>query len=177
MPRKGSPQRYADAIFGIAQDANDIEGWTAKLETIVSVLQNTEFLNLLANPKVKEDDKMTAIQAVLSEEDPLLRNLMSLLTIRNDLRISSAILQQYRVSADEALGQETAEVTTAVELHDDEKEKLSQALSSLIGKAVNLNLKVDPAIVGGFRARVGDRLIDGTLRSRFDRLRQEIGTS
>ena len=177
MPRKGSPQRYADAIFEIAQDANDIAGWTAKLETLVSVLQNSEFMDLLESPKVKEDDKMTAIQAVLSEEDPLLRNLMSLLTVRNDLRISAAILEQYRVSADEALGQETADVTTAVELSDDEKQKLSKALSSLVGKAVNLNVKVDPEIIGGFRARVGDRLIDGTLRSRFDRLRQEIGTS
>ena len=177
MPRKGSPQRYADAIFGIAQDANDIAGWTAKLETLVSVLQNGEFLDFLESPKVKENDKMTAIQEVLSQEDPLLRNLMSLLTYRNDLRIASAVLEQYRVSADEALGQETAEVTTAVELRDNEKEKLSQALSSLIGKSVNLNLKVDPEILGGFRARVGDRLIDGTLKSRFERLRQEIGTS
>jgi len=177
MPRKGSPQRYADAIFGIAQDSNDITGWTAKLETLVSVLQNSEFLDLLESPKVKEDDKMTAIQEVLSQEDPLLRNLMSLLTYRNDLRIASAVLEQYRVSADEALGRETAAVTTAVELHDDEKEKLSQTLSWLIGKSVNLNLTVDPEILGGFRARVGDRLIDGTLRSRFDRLRQEIGTS
>ena len=174
---KRQPQRYAYAIFEIAQDANDIAGWTAKLETLVSVLQNSEFMDLLESPKVKEDDKMTAIQAVLSEEDPLLRNLMSLLTIRNDLRISAAILEQYRVSADEALGQETADVTTAVELSDDEKQKLSKALSSLVGKAVNLNVKVDPEIIGGFRARVGDRLIDGTLRSRFDRLRQEIGTS
>ena len=120
---------------------------------------------------------MTAIQAVLSGEDPLLRNLMSLLTVRNDLRIASAILDQYRVAADEALGQETADVTTAVELTNDEKQKLSQALSSMVGKAINLNLKVDPDIVGGFRARVGDRLIDGTLKSRFERLRQEIGTN
>jgi F-type H+-transporting ATPase subunit delta len=177
MPRKGSPQRYADAIFGIAQDANDIAGWTSKLETLIGVLRDSEFLDLLESPKVKEDDKMTAIQEVLSQEDPLLRNLMSLLTRRNDLRIASAVLEQYRVSADEALGQETAEVTTAVELHADEKEKLSQTLSSLIGKSVNLDLKVDPEIIGGFRARVGDRLIDGTLRSRFDRLRQEIGTN
>jgi F-type H+-transporting ATPase subunit delta len=120
---------------------------------------------------------MTAIQEVLSQEDALLRNLMSLLTVRTDLRIAAAILQQYRVAADEALGQETAEVTTAVELRDEEKEKLTQALSSLIGKSVNLNLNVDPEVVGGFRARVGDKLIDGTLKSRFERLRQEIGTN
>ena len=175
MPRKGSPQRYADAIFEIAQDRNNIADWTTNLETLVSVLQNSDFLDLLESPKVKEEDKMTAIQAVLSGEDPLLRNLMSLLTVRNDLRIASAILDQYRVAADEALGQETADVTTAVELTNDEKQKLSQALSSMVGKAINLNLKVDPDIVGGFRARVGDRLIDGTLKSRFERLRQEIG--
>jgi len=177
MPRKGSPQRYADAIFEIAQDRTNIAGWTANLETLVSVLQNSDFLDLLESPKVKEDDKMTAIQAVLSGEDPLLRNLLSLLTVRNDLRIASAILDQYRVAADEALGQETADVTTAVELTNDEKQKLSQTLSSMVGKEINLNLKVDPDIVGGFRARVGDRLIDGTLRSRFERLRQEIGTN
>jgi F-type H+-transporting ATPase subunit delta len=177
MPRKGSPQRYADAIFGIAQDANNIAGWTVNLEILVTVLQNTEFLDFLESPKVKEDDKMTAIQEVLSQEDALLRNLMSLLTVRTDLRIAAAILQQYRVAADEALGQETAEVTTAVELRDEEKEKLTQALSSLIGKSVNLNLNVDPEVVGGFRARVGDKLIDGTLKSRFERLRQEIGTN
>ncbi|MBG94801.1 MAG: hypothetical protein CL793_06065 [Chloroflexi bacterium] len=177
MPRKGSPQRYADAIFEIAQDRNNIADWTTNLETLVSVLQNSDFLDLLESPKVKEEDKMTAIQAVLSGEDPLLRNLMSLLTVRNDLRIASAILDQYRVAADEALGQETADVTTAVELTNDEKQKLSQALSSMVGKAINLNLKVDPDIVGGFRARVGDRLIDGTLKSRFERLRQEIGTN
>tara|TARA_Y100000590_G_scaffold83079_1_gene92590 strand:- start:2171 stop:2704 length:534 start_codon:yes stop_codon:yes gene_type:complete len=177
MPRKGSPQRYADAIFEIAQDRNNIAGWTTNLETLVTVLQSSDFLDLLESPKVKEEDKMTAIQAVLSGEDPLLRNLMSLLTVRNDLRIASAILDQYRVAADEALGQETADVTTAVELTNDEKQKLSQALSSMVGKAINLNLKVDPDIVGGFRARVGDRLIDGTLKSRFERLRQEIGTN
>ena len=124
MPRKGSPQRYADAIFEIAQDRNNIADWTTNLETLVSVLQNSDFLDLLESPKVKEEDKMTAIQAVLSGEDPLLRNLMSLLTVRNDLRIASAILDQYRVAADEALGQETADVTTAVELTNDEKQDL-----------------------------------------------------
>ena len=95
MPRKGSPQRYADAIFEIAQDRNNIADWTTNLETLVSVLQNSDFLDLLESPKVKEEDKMTAIQAVLAGEDPLLRNLMSLLTVRNDLRIASAILDQY----------------------------------------------------------------------------------
>jgi F-type H+-transporting ATPase subunit delta len=73
-------------------------------------------------------------------------------------------------------GLETAEVTTAVPLSDDEKQNLAESLGKVTGKKVVLKAAVDPAIIGGVTARINDQLLDGSTRRRLQDLKKEIAS-
>jgi F-type H+-transporting ATPase subunit delta len=85
------------------------------------------------------------------------------------------IADEYRKLLDSHRGIEQAEVTTAVPLDEGEIKKLEEDLGALVGKNVVIRPEVDPALMGGITARVGGKLIDGSTRSRLERLKKQIG--
>jgi F-type H+-transporting ATPase subunit delta len=76
--------------------------------------------------------------------------------------------------ADAHLGLEHAKVITAIPLDEGDKKKLSERLAAITGKKIVLTTEVDPAIVGGFVARVGDKLIDGSTKAKLEALRRQL---
>ncbi|MBI2856433.1 MAG: ATP synthase F1 subunit delta [Chloroflexi bacterium] len=174
MPRRPSAKRFAQAIFQLALERDEIEQWRSDLKAIDEALQEREFAFFLSMPKVRLAQKMGVIQEAFPSVNPLARNLLGLLTSRGRVDMVPFIQEEYGVLLDRHRGMERAQVVSAVALEEVQRERLVQHLQELVGKEIVLSAAVDPAIIGGLVARVGDRVIDGSTRTRLQLLRKSL---
>jgi F-type H+-transporting ATPase subunit delta len=169
-----SIKRYAQAVFEIALESNKLKEWQSNLAKIAKLVEDDEFISLAENPKVPFDMKTKLVQEKLGKTEPMVLNLVYLLISKGKLKTANLISEEYDRLLNEHYGIKSAEVTTAIPLDNVEKEKLSQNLETLIGKKVSMQVQVDPDILGGFIARIDDSLIDGSIRSRLEMLKQRL---
>ena len=167
-------KRHAQAVFRIAVEQGQIDKWQSDLEVIASVLMTPEVISFLAAPKVPSDRKKQLLDQALRDVSPTARNFAQFLVVKNRLSIVRDISVEFRHLVNAHFGRETAEVTTAVPLADKEKKTIETSLGAICGKQVVLETKTDPAIMGGLIARIGDKLLDGSLRTRLADLRRSL---
>jgi len=174
MARAVSAKRHAQAVFQIALEKEEIEKWQADLETIAESLRNPELVALLENPKLRFSEKEKVLQSILTGISPTAMNLVYFLVAKNRLRIVEDLVIEYQRLVNAYYGRETAEVVTAVPLSNEEKERLQKRLATITHKEVVITTQVDPDIMGGLVAKVGDKLIDGSVRTRLQELRSGL---
>ncbi len=174
MARVASARRHAQAVFQLALDSNEVEVWRSQLKTIAATLADPELAAILENPKVHLSDKVQLVSGCLPELNKLALNFAYLLVARQRMSILDQIVAEYERMADAHQGLEHAEVITAIPLDEEAKEKLVRRLATITGKQIVLATDVDPAIIGGFIARIGDKLIDGSTRARLEALKQKM---
>jgi F-type H+-transporting ATPase subunit delta len=166
-------KRYAQAAFGIARDTNSVGQWRSDLNDIASVLAESGLAPVLADTKIPLEQRLALVERSL-DLSPNALNPAKLLVQKGRSTDARAVSNAFGRMADEHDGIAHAEVTTAVELSAQKLGEIEQQLSSQIGKTVRATAHVDPAILGGVVVRVGDRLIDGSVRTRLKRLRREL---
>ncbi len=172
-----SPRRYAQAAFELALENEGVDRWEADLERVQQVLRDMDVIALLSAPQVPEKVKLDGITTLLPDVAPLIRNMVSMMVLRGDILKFGRALQAFSEIADDSRGTARAEVVTAVPLDDARKQRVADRLASIVErKEVVLSERQDPSIVGGMIARVGDRLIDGSTRTRLRSLRDELAT-
>ena len=174
MPRTGSAKRYAEVIFGLARERGELEPWVSRLQVLVELVQDEGLRSVLESPSISLEEKVGLIRQAIPQQSPLLQNLMALLTSRQHLRLAPLIMEEYQRLSNAAQGIEVAQVTTAVPLEADERASIASRLAQLVQREVRVQSRVDPAILGGFIARLGDRLIDGSTRTRLQELRRQL---
>ncbi|MBM3165950.1 MAG: ATP synthase F1 subunit delta [Chloroflexi bacterium] len=174
MPATVSSKRYAQAVFEIAKEKNQLEKWQPELKRITGLAQDSEAMSLLENPKVPFDLKAKLAQEKLGKISPLALNLTYLLILKGRLRSIPQIADEYQRLLDEHRGIRHAEVTTAIPLDDTGKKKIAQSLEAMIGKKLSLSLKVDTDIIGGFVARIDDSLIDCSIHSKLEQMKRSL---
>jgi F-type H+-transporting ATPase subunit delta len=174
MPRVSSGKRYAQAAFELAMESGKLEDWQVGLSRIVDVTGNEKLMTLMENPKLPFAAKRELMKEGLGEVNPLVLNLAYLLASRGMLRRAESISQEYDRLLDAYRGIEHAVVVTAVTLDDDEKEEFSRQLGEMVGRKVVVEVQTDPSVLGGFRAKVGDTLIDGSTRNKLESLRKSL---
>ena len=167
MIRDTAAKRYAQAAFEIARERNSLEGWASDLALVALVMADPQAAPILSSTKVALADRYRLLEAILGGIDPLVMNLAKLLVAKGRVGIASQVAEAYRELADEHSGVCHARVVTAVPLADAERQAVEETLSQITGKKVIGHLEVEPAIIGGLVARVGDRLIDGSTRSKL----------
>ena len=174
MPRKPSAKRYALALFQLALEKGEIERWSTDLQVIDEALQEREFLAFLGMPKVRLAQKMQVIQEALPDLNALAHNLLGLLISRRVVDTLPSIREEYGNLLDRHHGLQRASVVSAVPLEQGQRDRLAQYLRDLTGKEIELTTSVDPSIVAGLIARVGDRLMDGSARTRLQDLKKSL---
>jgi len=174
MPRISSGKRYAQAAFELALGRNELGSWQEGLKKMAALTANEELMALLQSPRLPFDAKKELLQKQLGEINPLAFNLVLLLVHKGSLRLSSDIYQQYIALLDAHCGIERAKVTAAVPLSDEDKETISSRLGKVVERKVVIDDKVDSSIIGGFIARMGDMLIDGSIRQRLETLKKSL---
>jgi F-type H+-transporting ATPase subunit delta len=173
---KGAVARhYAQAVFELATDEGTIDRWHDDLKVIAEYLGNRRLAFVLKEPNIPAKRKELIVRDLLNgkvQQEAL--NLAQLLTERGLADLAPAIANVFEQLYNDYRGQAVAVVTTAIPLDDELRAHITDDLRQITGKRILLQERVDPSILGGAIARVGDTLIDGSLRRRFQLLRQQI---
>lgn len=170
-----SSRRYAQAVFEIAREKNELDGWLDDLTALASSLRNPEFSELLNAPQVSVSQKTGLIENTLGGAvGELASNLMCLLASRNIVYVLPDIVEQYQRLLDAHRGIERADVVSAVPLGDSQRKKILELLEGLVRKDVRAVWQEDTQIIGGFVARVGDHLMDGSTRTKLRQMERDL---
>jgi F-type H+-transporting ATPase subunit delta len=167
-------RRYAEAYFALAQDAGDITGWREQLAAVAETLGDHAISESLANPKTSLAERVRVGLQLLDGASPEARNLARLLIERRRVGIAGEILSHYDALVDKASGVVRVEVTTAVPADAALEKHIRDALSKQLGSDVQTTVRSDPSIIGGLVVRIGDRVIDDSLRTHLQQLQAAL---
>jgi F-type H+-transporting ATPase subunit delta len=176
MARRAYARRYAQAVFDIARERDELDRWQSDLRKIATLGGEAKFVALLENPKVHFEEKARLLSGWLGDINPLALNLVYLLVTRGRVGMVADIAEEYQRLLDSYRGIEQAEVTTAIPLDDEDKRKLGERLEAVVGKKVVLKPTVDPGVLGGIVARIGGKLLDGSTRSKLMALKKALAS-
>ena len=174
MAKVAYARRYAQAVFEIALDKQELDRWQSDLNKIASLGEDIAFTALLENPKLRFDDKAKLLSERLGDINPLALNLVYLLAAKGRLRMVGEITNEYQRLLDSYRGIEQADVVTAILLDDEDKKKLEERLGAIVEKKVVIKPEVDSNVIGGVVARIGYKLLDGSTRSQLRALKKKI---
>lgn len=165
--------RYALAIYEIAKELNRVEDMYKELKIVMETYElNIDFKNFINHPLVKKDDKKEFISKVFSKEvSGETMNLLHYLIDKTRLAQIKAIVTEYLKLYYERNQIVEAEATFAVEPTKEQVEKLVSKLQAKIKKEVRISTKIDKAILGGVVIRIGDQIIDASIKKEIEAFR------
>ncbi len=174
MASGAAAARYAQAIFQIAVEQDSFDEWNRDLERISAVASNPEMAAFLRNANISRSEKERVALETIVGVSSLAQNLVRLLVERNRLQESARIFQLFEEMMFERQGIARATITTAVPLASSDEPSIVEKLGEITGKNVRLTAEVAPEIIGGLVARIGDKLFDGSTRSKLESLRRRL---
>lgn len=169
----GVAGRYAAALFDLANDENRLIEVEADLVNIQALLDESEdFRRLVRSPVFSADEQQRALTAILSRAGvtDLAGNFFLLIARNRRLFAAPEMIRAFRALAARRRGEVTAEVTSAIPLSEAHVAALKESLRGSVGKEVLIATKVDPTLLGGLIVKVGSRMIDSSLRTKFANL-------
>ncbi len=170
-------RRYAKALFELAKEAEkvaEVEGELASMGDLME--QSPELHGVLFRPLHPVAERRAALEGVAEGigASPTVRSFFSLLIDQRRLVDFPAIHEEFDRLASEDAGLRRAEVVSASTLGEDQLERLRRALASRTGGEVEVAVRVDPSLLGGVIAKVGDLVFDGSLRTQLRQLRANL---
>lgn len=165
-------KKYATAIFSLA-----LEQWLAALSTVQEKLANdTDLTAKLGNSGLSFAERQEALDKIIpSDSDQSIRNFLYTLLKNGDTALLGDVLVDLGQMSKGGALTEIAEVTTAVTLSTEEKENFRQKLQARYGATLEVVFNVNPAILGGAIVQVGDKLIDGSVQTRLEAMKNTLG--
>ncbi|HZR39509.1 MAG TPA: ATP synthase F1 subunit delta [Ktedonobacteraceae bacterium] len=168
-------RRYAEAVFDLARKQGTLDRTLEDVKEIAQVLANRKLAFLLREPKIAARRKETAIRQALAEKVlPTSLNLTLLIVQRELVDLMPNIASELEQLVLDYRNEAIAEVTTAAPLSEIQQTSVKRALETRTGKTIIMQTHVDPSILGGIVARVGDQVIDGSIRYRLSALQQRL---
>ena len=174
MLRDPAAKRYARAAFEVALAHNELETWERELGSLRDALASDEAVAFVSSRNVRAPAKEEFLRRAAGDTSERVWNLVRLLSSKSRLALLPQIAEEFQALLDEHRGIAYADVVTAVAMSDEEQRALATRLSDITGKQVRLRAVEDPEILGGLIARVGDRLIDGSTRSKLVALKRRL---
>ena len=171
---RASARRHAQAIFEIALEQNQLDLWRGDLRVVAEALMDPDIHAFLESPKIRFDDKKKILEERLKSLSPLALNAAYLLVAKRRLGIVAELVSEYERLVDEHRGVAHARVTTAIPLDEGDTADLTRRLADTVSKEIVLATQTDPSIIGGLKVRIGDKLIDGSTKSRLEALRKSL---
>lgn len=169
-------RNYAEALLALAQKAKNLDGWGAAINGVAMAVESDPRLrNFLAAPQIPAAAKNAVIGKAFAERLPrlMIRFLQKLVLNRRQMLVP-VIAVEYGNLVDEAAGRVHAQVTVAREATAEDSRMIAAELSRAFGREVIPHVHVNPQILGGVVVRVGDRVMDGSVRRRMATLRRRI---
>jgi F-type H+-transporting ATPase subunit delta len=178
MTPRAAASRYARALFDVAiAERADLETIGSEVSAFSALVAGNEALQrVLANPAIPGSRKRGVIEQLVARSalSPIVSRLLLLLADRDRLVLLPHLADAYRSRLMDHQQVVRAEVTTAMPLPADRVEGLRQSLAQATGRRVELDVRVDPAIVGGAVARVGSMVYDGSVTTQLEKMKQQL---
>lgn len=173
--RETAARRYAEAAYEVAVRDDTVAVWRSELDTAGAVVADDEVARVLANPAVALESRDAMLDSAIGPivSGPVL-NLIKLMLRRGRIEQLPRVASEFRRLDNAAQGIVPATATAAAPLSEDEVKALVARLEEMTGARIELDLEVDPSLLGGLVVRVGDRMIDGSVRGRLERLRTQL---
>ena len=177
----GVAERYANALFELAQDTKSLLAVESDLDRFAALIEESPDLKrLVRSPVFSSDEQLRAVAAVLEKDQigGIVANLVKVAAGNRRLFAVPEMIVAFKRLAAKQRGEVTAEVTSAEPLSDAHVADLKAALKASLGKDVTLSSHVDPSLIGGLIVKVGSRMIDGSLRTKLNSLKlamKEVG--
>ena len=170
-------RRYAKALVNLAENEKDLDNTGKHLNSITEVYkENLELRQVLSDTKVSSVIKLEILKDVLSKikVSKLVDTFSRYLLAKRRIDFLPDIERAFNLLLQEKLGRIEANVTTASELPKDTVKKLVDAISSYSGKEIEVNVTIDPSIIGGIVTRIGSTVIDGSIQTYLNQIRKSI---
>jgi F-type H+-transporting ATPase subunit delta len=169
--------RYATALFDLAREAHAIDAVKGDLDRFDAlVAESADLTRLVRSPVFSEEEQLRALSAVLEHASigGLAANFLKLVTSNRRLFAVRDMIKAFRELVAQHRGEATAEVTVAEQLKNEHIQALREALRSVSGKHVDLDIKVEPAILGGLVVKLGSRMVDTSLRTKLNAIKHAM---
>jgi F-type H+-transporting ATPase subunit delta len=169
--------RYATALFDLARETNAIEAVKADLDRFDALVADSpDLTRLVRSPVFSTKEQLQALSAVLDRAGirGLAANFLKLAASNRRLFAVRDMIKAFRALVAQHKGEATAEVTVAEPLKDQHVDALRAALKAVTGKDVDLDVKVDPAILGGLVVKLGSRMVDSSLRTKLNGIKHAM---
>jgi len=167
---------YAQALFGVVQAEGELDRVEDELFRFGKLLeQNHELKQALSDQGIDKQQREKVLEELLADKvSPHTLGLLSFIVTQGRARQLPQILEQLSQLAADARQMVVAEVRTAVPLDDAQQTELAKSLSSATNKKVTVKVIIDPTVLGGVVAKVGDTVIDGSIKRRLDQLKEQV---
>ena len=174
----GVAGRYARALFELALDSKSVDAVKSDIENFDALIRENEDLRrLVRSPVFGAEERSRALAAVLAKAGigGLASNFLLFVTSNRRLFAVRDMIRDFRKLVARWKGEVSAEVTVAEKLSDARLEELKNTLKSITGeKAVDLNVKIDPSIIGGLMVKLGSRMVDSSLRTKLNAMKNAM---
>ena len=170
-------KRYAKALFAIGKEDDKYEAYSEALKAVAALFESTpEVEDALTNPLYPVDVREKAMAAIVDsmDADKVMGNFLNLLVEKKRAAILPEIAEVFQTMVDEDKNISHGAVVSAIELETDLQNKIQDTLEKITGKKVELTASVDPSIIGGVIAKVGDLVLDGSIRTQLASLKGSI---
>lgn len=180
MPGPGAARRYAEAAFELAEQAGTIDGWQRDLRAAAELAADERVALVADSPATPFDERRRMLERLLGP--PMSRealNLALLLASRSRFRVLPQVSARFDDLVREARGIVAATVTSAAPLDAAELDAVKARVAEIAAgqgatPQIEMTTNVDPSLIGGVTVRIGDRLIDASVRGRLERLRERL---
>ncbi len=168
--------RYAGALFEIAERDGIIDKLEQELDNILGTIKGARDLEkVMFYSQVDPSEKKAVLKSIFKDQiSGLTFNFLFLLIDKQREAFLDSIVSTFKKLAYKARNAEQVQVTSAVELNEKEKADLEKSLEKLTGKKVQSSYSVDPLLIGGVMVRIGDRIIDGSVRNKLASVREHL---
>ncbi|MDX1699937.1 MAG: ATP synthase F1 subunit delta [Melioribacteraceae bacterium] len=168
--------RYANALISKSEDDKSFDKVLSDVKFIKETIESSkELRNFLSNPIISHDNKLSALKLIfdkfIGEE---VSNFIEFLISKGRENLLLDICKRFKELSDEKLNQSDVNITSAVELNDTQKREIETRLEKIIGKKVIPNFSIDSEIIGGFKARFGDTVIDASIKHQIELLKKKL---
>ncbi len=171
--RQTAARRYAEAAFEIARQDGTIDRWESDLRTMRDSF-NAQLERVAEDPGIEQGDKERVMGEAFRDVSPEALNLVMLLVQRRLVRGIGSLVERFEELARRERGVTLAEVRTALQLDDAQRDAVMSRLRELTGNRVEIREIVDESLIGGIAVRIGDVLYDSSVRGRLERLRERL---
>jgi F-type H+-transporting ATPase subunit delta len=170
--------RYATALFELALEQNALDAVKSDLEAFDAlVAESPDLARLVRSPVFSAEEQSNALAAVLDKAGigGTAARFLNLVTANRRLFAARDMVKAFRALVAKHKGEVTAQVTVAEKLKDDHVAAIKTALKSVTGgKDVELDIKIDPTIIGGLKVKLGSRMVDSSLRTKLNAIKHAM---